>query len=480
MPLNFSKAESMLQAPITLGKERGEASRTLAVPQPEQELYPRFSDIAGVDRGPQSMNPLAAAQTRRHFAGLQRTIGNQAVLRMLNQPTLPRPTNLPTAGPALQRKCACGGSGGECDSCKAKREEGTLQRKVAGDVAGSEAPAIVHDVLRSSGQPLGSATRAFFEPRLGQDFSRVRTHSDFRAAQSARSVNAVAYTVGQHIVFDAGNYEPQTMTGQTLIAHELAHVAQQAAGTSSDVSLRVGRHDDPAEADADKVAASVMSGGRAFTGTAPPALRRKVVVNPPAAVGQMATLFDFLCPGTFSAAGSGITGACTVNTSASCECLCDVVNDAARTYTLQVGDAKKGTGPATLAGGVAATIPTTSLFPTTAGGPNPTIQMPSTASNVEFGEFSPTGSGMWAPNWRILGHELCGHARLNQSYAGSSGDRPGHDVTIDTENQIAAEHAGPARGHYADKRQGESFYNPVGDRSKVVYFQKDGEHYDAP
>src|SRR5262249_39074881 len=94
----------------------------------------------------------------------------------------------------LQRKCACGGTPGptgECEACRKKR----LQRKANHSSAFthlSEAPPIVHEVLRSPGQPLDGDTRAFLEPRFGHDFSRVRVHADSRAAESARTVDALA------------------------------------------------------------------------------------------------------------------------------------------------------------------------------------------------------------------------------------------------------------------------------------------------
>jgi hypothetical protein len=93
-----------------------------------------------------------------------------------------------------------------------------------------EVPPIIHEVMRSSGQPLDLATRAFMEPRFGQDFSRVRLHTDARAAESARVVNALAYTIGRDVVFGAGQYAPETNAGQRLMAHELTHVAQQHCG----------------------------------------------------------------------------------------------------------------------------------------------------------------------------------------------------------------------------------------------------------
>lgn len=83
------------------------------------------------------------------------------------------------------------------------------------------------EVLGSAGQPLDSATRAFFEPRFGHDFSRVRVHQDARAAASARAVNALAFTAGHDLVFASGQYAPSTTAGRLLLAHELAHVVQQ-------------------------------------------------------------------------------------------------------------------------------------------------------------------------------------------------------------------------------------------------------------
>jgi hypothetical protein len=71
------------------------------------------------------------------------------------------------------------------------------------------------------------------EPRFGCDFSRVRIHSDARAAASAQSVNALAYTVGTDVAFAAGQFSPATTRGRKLLAHELTHVVQQGQGASS-------------------------------------------------------------------------------------------------------------------------------------------------------------------------------------------------------------------------------------------------------
>ncbi len=131
---------------------------------------------------------------------------------------MPAPASVLSSAPE-QVSCKCA----ECEE-----EEEKLQMKEAGpEAATGEAPASVHEVLRSPGQPLDAATRGFMEPRFGQDFSGVRVHSDAAAAQSARDVNAHAYTMGHNIVFDAARFAPGTHDGQRLIAHELTHVVQQ-------------------------------------------------------------------------------------------------------------------------------------------------------------------------------------------------------------------------------------------------------------
>ena len=94
-------------------------------------------------------------------------------------------------------------------------------------------PASVRRLLNSGeGRPLDSETRSAMEMRLGHDFGRVRVYDDARAAESARDVNALAYTAGRNIVFGAGRYSPETIEGRQLIAHELGHVMQQGASAA--------------------------------------------------------------------------------------------------------------------------------------------------------------------------------------------------------------------------------------------------------
>ena len=95
---------------------------------------------------------------------------------------------------------------------------------------GVDAPQSVHDALSSPGQPLDTATRAFMEPRFGQDFSGVRVHDDMGAAAAASAISAHAFTAGRDIVFGAGEYAPHTGEGLRLLAHELVHTIQQQVG----------------------------------------------------------------------------------------------------------------------------------------------------------------------------------------------------------------------------------------------------------
>lgn len=125
------------------------------------------------------------------------------------------------------------------------------------------APPIVHEVLRAPGQPLDAQTRTFMEPRFGYDFSQVRVHTGTRAAESARAVNALAYTVGRDVVFGASQYAPRTGAGTRLIAHELTHVMQQNSGGQMQSKLTINQPGDAFEHEADAAAEHVMAGAQA-------------------------------------------------------------------------------------------------------------------------------------------------------------------------------------------------------------------------
>ena len=108
------------------------------------------------------------------------------------------------------------------------------------------------------GRPLEASTRAFMGARFGHDFSGVRVHTDGAAAQSASRLQARAFTVGSDIVFGAGEPAPESPHGQSLLAHELAHVVQNGRAQAA---AGVSRQGDGTEKAADRAAAVVFSGG---------------------------------------------------------------------------------------------------------------------------------------------------------------------------------------------------------------------------
>ncbi|MGZ5442168.1 MAG: eCIS core domain-containing protein [Thermoanaerobaculia bacterium] len=192
-------------------------------------------------------------------------------------PTLQQRVGNRGAQAIVARLCRCGGS---CNRCRAAESHHVL-RQATESSAPAAAPPIVHDVLRSAGQPLDSTTRAFMEPRFDRDLGHVRVHADAPAAASTEAVNALAYTVGSDIVFGTGQYDPGSTRGRKTLAHELTHVAQQQNATSLD-RLTVGAPDDAFEQEADRIAGTIVDAqsNSLPPGSHPPvALQRKVILK---------------------------------------------------------------------------------------------------------------------------------------------------------------------------------------------------------
>ncbi len=133
----------------------------------------------------------------------------------------------------IQRKCAsCTAGGKTCPECETE-EKNFVQRKTTPGTRASGL-SVSEDFLGDlgPGRPLDAESRAFFEPRFGHDFADVRVHTGDRAAESARSVGALAYTAGHDVVFASGQYAPASASGKSLLAHEIVHAIQQADGAS--------------------------------------------------------------------------------------------------------------------------------------------------------------------------------------------------------------------------------------------------------
>ena len=172
---------------------------------------------------------------------------------------------------------------------------GSVQEKAVHNSTPEMAPPSVQEVLRSPGRPLEPATRRFMEPRFGHDFSKVRVHADARAAASAQAVQAQAFTLGQEVVFGAGQYAPETMRGKRLLAHELTHVVQQSGGLHrKQVGATVAffpteDEEDQTQRNCDTSAATVSGkiGGKRY-------IQRDLAIEPPhpQATGEVLDVFD--------------------------------------------------------------------------------------------------------------------------------------------------------------------------------------------
>lgn len=108
-----------------------------------------------------------------------------------------------------------------------KEEDKKLQKKEAGGTGAAPVTSSYINSLNGRGTVLPPHAQQFFSSRMGYDFSNVKVHTDKAAADSAREVNAKAYTVGNNIVFSEGRYDTDSAEGKKLMAHELVHVMQQ-------------------------------------------------------------------------------------------------------------------------------------------------------------------------------------------------------------------------------------------------------------
>ena len=130
-----------------------------------------------------------------------------------------RVMRMPQSDGVIQRKCA------HCEEEEKKQVQRKETRPSMPEIATGFEQYVAG--LGTRGRPLSVEERGFFEPKFGHDFSGVRVHTGAEAAQSAQRINALAYTTGNNIVFGNGQYNPNSASGQRLLAHELTHVVQQ-------------------------------------------------------------------------------------------------------------------------------------------------------------------------------------------------------------------------------------------------------------
>src|SRR5262245_3444277 len=172
------------------------------------------------------------------------------VMRMTGPPEPQRPFR-------VQRLCTECEDGLHRVATEETEKEQTLQRSAAGQSsAGDPSAGAYAEIQKTSGQPLPDSVRDFFEPRFGRDFRGVQIHTGPGAAESAQAVRARAYTMGQNIVFGAGEFAPETTAGRSLLAHELTHTVQQADPGAGSVPRPQAKRDDGHNLSAPRLAGS--------------------------------------------------------------------------------------------------------------------------------------------------------------------------------------------------------------------------------
>ena len=309
------------------------------------------------------------------------------------------------------------------------------------------APPVVHEVLGSPGRPLDPGMRGEMEARFGHDFSRVRVHTDERAAASARAVKAAAYTVGRDVVFGTAGYTPGTAEGRSLLAHELAHVVQQ-GGRSTAGSLPVAAAAGPAESEAEAwgrgaASASVQQSSRSVqrllqVETAAPTTTRP---DPAASLTdpQRFAMADFyiraLCDDFAVDRGTGIVGPvaggatdrhalASSSKPTGCCCLAVLVDRAPSTWRIEISAVKSARTFGHL------------------------VTLPATDVPDDSGSWTAAGALAFQGLVPTAGHELCGHAALIEVGAhpagGSRLTTDVHDPTVRIENEISTEQGVPA------------------------------------
>jgi hypothetical protein len=338
---------------------------------------------------------------------------------------------------SIQRKCA------HC-----KEEEKKMQRKEMnnGETVDEASTENYISSLNSKGRSLSTEERKFFEPRMGYDFSGVKVHTDTAAARSAQSMNALAYTSGNNIVFNEGQYSSATDNGKKLLGHELTHVVQQKGSNERSTIQRSITLRDP-------------------TGTPP---------QPAGAMGPFPskawTLRDWLntlCPdGSWDVNNStGVVSSPNANTfcaaaptppfnhhslsshPTSCGCICELTAPGSRTVEIQIDEnlTVGGHSIPLIPQGEGATIHNSATDKVSAfTGRDPVAITGAGATNPHSG--AGRNQVLPDPAWVIFGHEVCGHARLQTglmppTQVGHSTTPEGNLTTVDIENRIRREHS---------------------------------------
>lgn len=245
-----------------------------------------------------SSSPATRESEGNPVLDLHRSIGNQAVRRLLEAGSIQAKLNISQPhGPdeieadriaeqittssntrRVQRKCSCSG-GASCAKCEGAGQTDVHRKIQSASVDVESAPEGSIQAL-DSGQPLDGGTRASMESSLGHDFSQVRIHSDSKAASRTRELGSLAFTFGRDIFFDLGQYDPATSAGQWILAHELTHVVQQSGREGEGGLQSESGGSQHSEAQASKAASAAIAGAAVPTLSKGSAVRSVMLLTP--------------------------------------------------------------------------------------------------------------------------------------------------------------------------------------------------------
>jgi hypothetical protein len=212
-------------------------------------------------------------------------MGNDLDLELANiaRGALPgRSSDTPGAGhaPMLAARAVADGRPSALDRPAVAHLQAIAGNAGVAQLLADDAPDQVRSVLSRSGEALAPGVASDMSARLGADLSEVRIHRDAAATESARAVNANAYTVGSDIVFQSGQYDPSSPSGQRMLAHELTHVVQQRAGavdgTEVGGGLALSHPSDRYEREASSAAEQLMASAAPAPAQAPVTASRHV------------------------------------------------------------------------------------------------------------------------------------------------------------------------------------------------------------
>ena len=360
------------------------------------------------------------------------------------------------------RKCA------KCDSDTDKEEKARMkplassitpfiQTKSNGEGIASDALSSRISNSRGNGSQMDGETKTFMESRFGTDFSGVKIHTGNESVQMNRELNAKAFTVGNDIYFNEGQYNTGSESGKHLLAHELTHTVQQGAGIPKAIHRKLsvtnplGVIPNPTgkgvvQTNRDTVfnyLKSICSAGNV-------AITAGGEVSVPSYFCSSASYPpDFVGPIPIRVATSG--------TPVGCGCLCDIISSP-NDWRITVDDSS---WPHTVFDN------NTNAVTSGSGGSGGEVTTPSPNSPLLWGAVIATGAFKDIDPWLVLGHELCGHGWLgNTGDAGRDEVQPrgrgGHQETVARENLLRDEHGIDRRGTHRQPFCGESFSHATG------------------